>query len=202
MKLFSIVLVLTLLAGTVAAQDPPPPVGQPSAGQDSAKVWKEFNSKEGRFSVSVPGTPKPEDRTMETPIGSLTTYAFVLQTDMALYYVSYVDLPMPPGPLTPEDRKEALDSTRERILGSGARIITESDVSVAGNPGTEILAEKDAMILRARFALIGSRLYQIILGAPRTSVFINGKVSPKAADRTHVFEQTSAKFFDSFKPIN
>ena len=194
MKLFSIVLVLTLLAGTGAAQNPPPPVGE-----YNAKAWKEFNSKEGRFSVSLPGTPKPENRTQETPLFSITTHAFVLQTDMALYFVSYADLPLPPGPLTAEDRKEALDTTRERIIGGGARIISESEVSIAGNAGTEVLAEKNGLILRARFALIEGRLYQMILGAQANTVFINGKVSPKAADRTDLFEQTSAKFFDSFK---
>jgi hypothetical protein len=194
MKLFNTVLVLTLLAGTVAAQNPPPPVKE-----YNAKAWKEFTSKEGRFSVSLPGTPKPESRTQETPVFSITTHAFVLQTDMALYYVSYADVPLPPGPMTPEDRKEALASTRERIISGGARIISESDVAVAGNGGTEILAEKNGLILRARFALIEGRLYQLILGARPNTVFITGKVSPKAADRTDLFEQTSARFFDSFK---
>ena len=194
MKLFSIVLVLTLLAGAVAAQDPPPAVRE-----YSAKAWKEFTSKEGRFSISLPGTPKPESRTHETPIFSITTHAFVLQTEMALYFVSYADFPLPPGPLTPEDRKEALASSRERIIGSGARIINESEVSVAGNAGTEILAEKDGLILRGRFALIDGRLYQLILGARPNTVFNTGKVSPKPADRTDLFEETSAKFFDSFK---
>jgi hypothetical protein len=194
MKLFSIVLLLTLLAGQVAAQDPPPPVKE-----YNAKVWKEFSSKEGRFSVSLPGTPKPEKRTQETPIFSITTHAFVLQTDMAVYFVSYADLPLPPGSLTPEDRKEALDTSRQRIIGGGARIISESEVTVAGNAGTEILAEKNNMILRARFAIIEGRLYQMILGAPTNTVFTSGKVSPTAAGRTDLFEQTSARFFDSFK---
>jgi len=195
MRLFSIVLTLSLVAGAVAAQEaPPPPVKE-----YNAQAWKDFTSKEGRFSVLLPGTPRLEERSLEGGI-AITAHAFVLETDLALYYISYADLPLPPGvTMTAEDRKEALANTREKIISGGGRIITESEISIAGNAGTEILAEKDGIILRARFAPIEGRLYQLIIGARRNTVFSNGKISAKAADRTDLYEQTTAKFFESFK---
>lgn len=189
----TIVILLALFASAVVAQDPPPPVKE-----YNPNAWKEFTSDEGRFTVSVPGTPRQRNSTLETPLGPITTYAFLLETEMALYYMSYADFPQV-GPMTPQDQKEALDSSRDRAIADGARLISESDVLVAGNIGRELLVDKNGVILRSRFFHVNGRLYQLILGVKPTTAFSNGKPSAKPADRTAIFEQTSTKFFDSFK---
>jgi hypothetical protein len=56
--------------------------------------------------------------------------------------------------LTPQDQKEMLDSSRNRVISDGAKLISEADVSVGGTLGRELLAEKNGMILRARFAYV------------------------------------------------
>jgi hypothetical protein len=190
---FGTIFLIALFCGAVVAQEPPPPVKE-----YNANAWKEFSSAEGKFSISLPGSPKAaEPRTMDTSIGKLTTHSFILQTDFGHYYVSYVDFPISPS--TPEETKGALDSSRDEALKDGARLIVENDVSVAGVVARELLVEKNNFIIRARYFYVKTRLYQMIFTTLPIGVFKNGKPSANAADRTEVFEMVSKKFFDSFK---
>jgi hypothetical protein len=189
---FGTIFLIALLCGGVVAQGPPPPVKE-----YNASAWKEFSSAEGKFSISLPGTPKPEVRTMDTSIGKLTTHAFTLQTDFGVYYISYIDFPM--SPTTPEENKEALDHSRDHALKEGTRLIVENDVSMAGVVGRELLVENNKWIMRARYFFIKTRLYQIILTTLPNVVFKNAKPSANAADRTDLFEMVSKELFDSFK---
>jgi hypothetical protein len=189
---FGIIFLLALLCGVVAAQDPPPPVKE-----YSANAWKEFSSAEGRFSISLPGTPKAEVRTLDAPIGKLSIHFFTLETDLGQYYIDYKDFPV--APTTPEEIKEALDSSRDKALAGGARLLVENDVSMAGVVARELLVQKGDFTLRARFFFVKSRSYQLILGTLPNVVFKNAKPSANAADRTDLFEMVSRKFFDSFK---
>jgi hypothetical protein len=98
MRFIVVAVLLLTFAFSIAAQDPPPPVKE-----YNPTAWKEFISNEGRFSVSLPGTPTREDRTMDSPLGPLTTRSLVLQTEMAIYYLAYVEFPQL-GPLSPADQ--------------------------------------------------------------------------------------------------
>jgi hypothetical protein len=184
---------VALLAGGVAAQDPPS-----AAREYSPKTWKEFTSKEGRFTVLFPGTPTKNDKNLDTPAGPVATHGFMAQSDVSAYYLSYSEFPKA-GVLTPQDQKEMLDSSRNQAISDGAKLISEADVSVAGALGRELLAEKNGMILRARFAYVNGRLYNLVIGVQANTAFITGKPSANAADRTELFEEISAKFFNSFK---
>jgi hypothetical protein len=186
-------LVVALLVCSVVAQDPPPP-----AKEYNQNTWKEFTSKEGRFSVSFPGTPTKNDKNLDTPAGPVATHGFMVQSDVSLYYLSYSEFPNA-GSLTPQDQREMLDASRNHVISDGAKLISEADVSVGGTPGRELLAEKDGMILRARIAYVNGKLFNLIIGVQANTAFTKGKPSANAADRTELFEQISAKFFDSFK---
>ena len=194
---FGIIVLTALLSGVAAAQRPPAP--PPPVREYDGNAWKEFSSAEGKFSISLPGTPKPEVRTMDTQIGKLTTHAFVLQTDFGHYYVHYVDFPV--GPETPEEHKEFLDGARDQIVSGGARVLGQADVSIGGVVGRELLVEKGPFIIRARYFFVKARSYQIIFTTLPDAVFKNGKPSANAADRTDLFEMVSKKFLDSFKVI-
>jgi len=185
------ILLVALLCSSVIAQNRPAPVKD-----DHASDWKEFISAEGQFTVSLPGTPKAGISTVSAPAGPLKSNFFVVERDKFLYYVSYVDLPA--GPETPEENKEALDTSRDRALANH-RLISENDVMLDGIVGRELLVDRNGVILKARFFYAGQRLYQMIITAPPNIVFRDGKPSPDAKDRTDLFEKTAAKFFDSFK---
>lgn len=188
---FSVVLLVALLCSGVMAQNRPVP-----AKDDNTSRWKEFSSAEGRFTVSMPETPRADIATVGTPAGPLKSHFFVLETDKFLYYVSYVDLPA--GPQTPEENKTALDASRDRALANH-RLISENDITLDGIVGRELLVDRNGLILKGRFFYVRQRLYHVILTASSNVVFRDGKPSPKAEDRTDLFEKTSAKFFDSFK---
>jgi hypothetical protein len=193
MRFIVTVALLLTFTFTIAAQDPPP-----AAKEYNKNIWKEFTAKERRFSVLLPGTPTQQDRTLQTPIGPVKTRDFFLQSDISAYYLSYAEFPNV-GALTPQENKEMLDSSRDRALSDGAKLISESNVFVGGNPGREVIAEKQGMILRARFVYANGRLYNVILGVKANTAFTNAKPSANPADRTELFEEISAKFFDSFK---
>jgi hypothetical protein len=187
----SLLLLVALLCSNVIAQERPAP-----AKDDNASDWKEFSSAEGEFKVSLPGTPKVDITTVGTPVGPLKSHFFVLETDKFLYYVAYVDLPA--GPETPEENKEALDASRDRALANH-RLIREDDITLDGIVGRELLVDRNGLIMKGRFFYAKQRLYHVILTARPNVVFRDGKPSPNAKDRTELFENTSAKFFDSFK---
>jgi hypothetical protein len=191
----AVVMVVALLGGgVVVAQESPAP---PAKAHDPA-AWKEFKSDEGHFTVSLPGTPTKRDNTLDTPLGPLATHSFILQTDQAAYYISYSEFPKV-GPMTPQDHKEMLDSSRDRVIADGAHLISETELLVGGRTGRELLVEKNGMILLARFVYVNEKLYNVIIGAPVASAFRNGKPSANLADRTEVFHKTATKYFDSFK---
>ena len=191
MRLVSSILWLLVLSCGVVAQDK-------AAKERNPNEWKEFTSAEGKFSVSLPGRPAHQDSSFDTPIGKVKTHALLLDTDMAYYNVSYTDFPSV-GPLTPEQNKEMLDQTRDQVVSGDNRLISETEVTIGGTIGRELLVAKKDMILRSRVAYIQGRLYQLILIVQPTVAFRNGKPSSNTADRTDIFERTSARFFDSFK---
>ena len=189
----SMILLVALFCSCALAQRRSAP-----ASDNNASDWKEFSSAEGQFTVSLPGTPKTDTNTVDTPIGQLKSRAFVLETDNFLYYVTYVDLPG--GPETLEETKEALDASRDRAVAKH-RLITEKDITLDGIAGRELLVERGdtGLILKNRFFYAKQRLYQLILTGRRNVVFVHGKPSPNEKDQTDLFQKTSAKFLDSFK---
>jgi hypothetical protein len=192
-RLSTIALLIALLSASAFAQDP----HSPAKVKDVTTTSKEFKSVEGRFTVLLPGTPTLQETTANTPIGPLKTHIAILDTDSGAYYVSYTDLPAVLE--TPEEIKAGLDSSRDQAIANGNRLIVENDVTVSGVGGRELLMEKNELIVRARFFYLKQRLYQLIIGAPVTLAFRNGKSSSNPADRTELFETASKKFFDSFK---
>ncbi len=180
-----------LLCGVVLAQDPPAP-----AREYNLKAWSEFNSAEGRFSISFPGTPESYVRTADTSIGKLTSHLFFVKLGDRIYYVSYLDYPA--APKTPAENKTILDAARDQLLATGERVLSEKDMTIAGAAGREVFTEKEGTILRVRCFFVKDRLYQIILGAAPNAVYYDGKPSANGA-YTDFFEMISTRFFDSFK---
>ena len=191
----SLISLIALLASSVVAQNPP------QFKEANPNSWREFKSIEGRFTVSLPGPSRPahNDSTMDTRIGKIVTHSFIIDTDMGIYFVSYADFPTGTGPTTTEENKSMLDASRDEAIAGGARLLSESDVSVGGTTARELLVAKNDLILRSRFFYVNERLYQLIMTVKPTVAFRNGKPSSNAADRTDLFEKTSARFFDSFK---
>lgn len=190
---FSVIMIAALLGGGAQAQ-----------AQTRAKVvkestpssWKEFSSKEGRFSISLPGAPTPSVRSMDTNIGKVTTHSFTLEGDLGVYYVAYVDFPVYPE--TPDDIREGLDSSRDQAV-RGGQLISENDVWLGEVLGREIMVKKNDLIFHARYFFAKGRLFQAILTSAPQIAFKEGEPTSNPSDLTDVYKSAAKRFFDSFK---
>lgn len=187
---FRVILLVTLLCSAIMAQEHSAPA------KEGTSEWKDFTSAEGQFTVCIPGTPNPDVATVGTIAGPLPTHFFVVKTDYFLYYISYADFPM--SPHTAAENRMALDQTRDRTAVK-SRILNENDVTFDGIVGRELLLDRNGLIQKGRFFFAKERFYLVILTAPTSVVFRDGKPSGNPADRTELFETASRKFFDSFK---
>ena len=186
--------------GRVVVQGPPPPQVPPhSAGVEdfTTSSGKEFKSNEGRFTVVFPGDPMVEETIDDSDRGKLKTYSAIHVRTWGAFFVTYTDFPV--GPETPAESKAALDGSRAELISSGYRLISESDVTIAGIAGREWLMEKGSVVVRVRAFFHKQRLYQLIFSSSAARSFRNGKASADPADRTELFERSSVRFFESFK---
>ena len=196
MKTLCVTLALTLLAVMGASFQHDAAYSQPvseasptdsSASQAAQSPWREFTSKQGGFSVLMPGAPKEETEVKELPVvGKGETHLFILSHESGVYVVSYLDVPG----LARQDQsfcdsfgKGFLKSIGEATAkGAGGKVASETDISFGKNPGKEILIEVSAGIATARAYFIRRRGYELI-GAPTAG-----------SNPTNV-----KKFLDSFK---
>ena len=190
---FSVIMVAALLGGGAQAQ------AQTRATvvkESRPSSWKEFSSKEGRFSISLPGAPTPSVRSMDTNIGKVITHSFALEGDLGVYYVAYVDFPVWPD--NPDDIRTGLDSSRDQAM-QGGQLISENDVWLGEILGREILVKKNNLIFHARYFFAKGRLFQAILMSAPQIAFKEGEPTSNPSDFTDVYKSAAKRFFDSFK---
>jgi hypothetical protein len=146
--------------------------------------WQTFTSKEGRFSVSLPGKPMEKTEQVAAPGGKkkeLRTFTLASASDQ-IYHLNYHDYPKD---VIQEDKNKeaAFDALRKAL---GGKVLSEKKITVGKSkaPGRELLIELATKNLyRARVFFIGNRLFQVV--AMGSEEFARGK----KADR----------FLDSFK---
>jgi hypothetical protein len=127
-----------------------------------------FSSKEGGFSIYLPG--KPEHKSTTVGDAKETQHQFVLPAPQGAYIVSYQENPNLAGS-TPEQLAAALESGRDRLLESfqGKLLENKSAVLAKKHPGLSfrLTIPKANGEARCQFFLVGTRLYQIMaFGVP------------------------------------
>ncbi len=135
--------------------------------------WRELSVPEARFSVLLPGKASRETRTLNAAAGALTMTMYAVSLKRGTMAVAYTDYPA--AALAGEHGREQLDAERDALLRNiGASQHSEEKVLVAGLPGRQVLAEGRTgardLLLKARFVVAGSRLYQIAYVGERDSV--------------------------------
>jgi len=99
----------------------------PQTAESNPKTWKEFVSKEGLFSVLLPGTPVPKTQRVGSTDGPLDYFAYTLQTETHSYFIAYVDFPE-----VPDDArgvKKILDGGRDGAIATiNGKLISEADL--------------------------------------------------------------------------
>lgn len=151
---------LLLATGALAAQD------------------KKYESKEGKFAISFPGTPTSDSK----KVGDLTIYTTALDAKGVAYMVIYSDLP--PEGVKASKPEEILDNGEKGLVTNFKAKVTKSQATTFGAakyPARHVLAEikVDATTLQMRLLiiLVNNRVYQVLaLGSGDT-------VTGKAADQ-------------------
>lgn len=189
-------LVAACCAAPALAQDPKPgPSGEFVTDRPSPEYvpdsWKEFSPEGGRFRVMLPGTPTRSVQSLDSPYGKLERHEFGLRT-FAFYAVGYIDFPEKDGP---KDVKAFFDGVRTGTLASTkAELLEEKDDNRFGSPGRSIKARlASGHVNRIRLHLIGKRFYTLFVIMPEQGA---------SADSLKFYEETAAKFLDSFKPAD
>lgn len=140
-------------------------------GQPVADRFKEFKSDVGGFKALMPGIPKPQSR--NAPGGGVL-HAFLVEEANGAYMAAYADLVVPPGN-TEDEIQQGLDLVRNGVVANQKGIlIRDVKIKLAGkHPGREIEANlpKLKAVIRARFYIVGNRMYQAM--AIGTAAWVN-----------------------------
>jgi hypothetical protein len=151
-----------LLAATARAGDP--------------ADLKEFTSKEGGFTIMMPGTPK------EMKVSGQTM--FLIDQGTKGYLVSYLDNAAL-GNAAADVVKKSLENGRDAAVASfKGKLLSTKEVKLGDYPGLEFQIEAPKLgIYRSRIYQVKDRLYQVVVMGPTDAA------TSKLADR----------FLDSFK---
>lgn len=144
------------------------------AGQAPGPVpAKPFVSEAGGFRVELPGTPKEQVRTADSPLGPLEFHIFVVTHGGATYSASYNEFPEAIA-LSEPDR--ALEGGVEGALkNTKGKLLVKRDIAIGGHPGKEFTSRVPGLLgttqsYRARIYLVGTRLYQVVLCGPEEAI--------------------------------
>jgi hypothetical protein len=165
--------VLAILLGTF-------PIIQPGQAtqpfQLAQSIWKPFSSKEGRFSVLMPGTPR-ESQLIWDPVTGYIVYLFTVTREEAEYMVWYLDFEPPTRRLDDDGQSsnfpDMLPNTPEKMTDvlvnagtdcystpSYCRLISEQSIRLGSYPGREIsLRLPSGPLVRRRLYLVNRRVY-------------------------------------------
>ncbi len=153
---------------------------------------KVFVSKEGGFSAAMPGTPKLQNQTVQTPIGPLEIHLYVLEGSDLAYFVTYNDYAA--DFVAKADPKALLTNGQNGAITTvKGKLIVEEEIELDGHPGrafTFALPEGDIPdgMGKARHFLVRNRHYQVMV------VGTKAKIEDKATDKfLKSFKLTGAK---------
>jgi hypothetical protein len=132
-----------------------------------ATKWETVS--EGGMTVEMPGTPKKQTQTVQSPAGPVTVNILGVERSSEAFMVAYNEFPAQiANALT--DPKTLLDSGRDgAIRNVNGKLTSERNVQIGSYPGREIVGEvpdKKASFT-ARIYWAKPRLYQIIYISPQ-----------------------------------
>ena len=145
----------------------------PPAAQPAAKDWQQLAPQGGRFSVSLPGTPKLKRQST----GGVDVSVYTSRSGAVTYIAGFLDIPT--GRALTLDA--AVNSAASQLKG---KLLSHTRYSLSGYSGREFtIQEPDKTVTRQRILMVKQRLYQIGVEGPASMV--------DSSD--------AAQFFDSFR---
>jgi hypothetical protein len=192
----SVTLVAILLAIGAHAQTPNAPAHPPVVAYNPAN-WKEVTSAEGGFTISMPGQPTVVSGPLDPALPALVMHLHILATDLAEFGVGYVDFPVKANDQTVA--KRFLDGARDELLANGAKLLNETDITLEGIVGRELIVDHLGGIFRGWIFFVNGRSYNVSLATKSSFAFTGGKPSSNPIDRNDSYEKLCTMFFGSFR---
>jgi hypothetical protein len=157
------------LTGPIPAPVPPKP-----------PVLRLFTSKEGGFSVLLPGTPEVKHSVHDSPIGQMKLRQFGLEAANRYWFVQEIELPFAP----PDQRQCPFSSIANDLAAKMKGWVVCEKVLSGREPGREVLIwVSDSFHVRGRFYLANEKVFGLcVAGTP-------GELKSPEVER----------FFESFK---
>ena len=145
-----------------------------SVGACTSNAKQEFTSETGKFSVTVPTEPKEETESVDTRLGKIDIHMFTTEDGNTAYMIGYSDYPE--DIIKQNDPQKLLDGGRDGAVSNvNGKLDSELKIDLDGNPGRALVIsakagnDQDATI-KARIYLVGNRLYQVMMVAPKGEV--------------------------------
>jgi hypothetical protein len=123
------------------------------AGEARKSGWKQFQSKEGSFSVLMPGTPVEQEQSADSRIGLIRTRMFVVDRGASGFISGYDDYP---EAILKQDAQALIDGKRDAIVaGMRGKLLDQRALKQYEYPGQEIVVKMpDGSIYKARMFLV------------------------------------------------
>lgn len=138
-----------------------------------------FTSKDGGFSIAMPGTPTISFQQKETPAGTIINKIFQVIGEDKVNSVICTDYP---GEIN-GDQEAFLNGVLQGLSQStGGQLLTQKNIQVEGCPGRQVMLKLPLGLLHSRYFLKGKRIYQIV------------QLQMKGKDAPEEFDQYAASF--------
>jgi len=165
-KFFVLIIALSISLLSVAVH----------AQQENAAAT--FTSKEGGFSVRLPGKPTEKTEEISSNNGPTTLHTFMVDQGQRFFLVGYSDYQ------TKLDVSSSLENVvKGQVESLKGKITSDKSVTLAGYQGRSVTIETEETIFFSTVYVAGNRLYQLMSGRP------------KSAEATAGIKE----FFDSFR---
>ena len=158
-----------------------------TAGAQTPAGWTKFSPPGSQFSVLLPGEPKENTQTSQSPNGPYTTHLFTsVSPEREIYLVGWVDY----DPKFNFGIQAELEANRDNFIkGTKAKLLGTTPIKLGTHPGIEFKAAladpagNPAHDVVSRVFIVGRRPYQLIA------------LTPAGRDSSANLE----RFFSSFK---
>ena len=129
--------------------------------------WAPYTSRQGGYTVTLPGKPMESTRTMEGPSGPVELrYVATEAVDRSgVYGAAYVD--MPSSVLDPHHAACSLDVMTHAFPG---RLLSKRTITFQGHAGREFSVQREKGVTTVRLFFVGQRLYELMATSPDPAV--------------------------------
>jgi hypothetical protein len=159
----------------VADADPAPAPSRARRAAPAARAplpkrvtWKRFNSAVGGFTVLMPGEPAPNHEEHGL-LGAKGVDVFIAESGQARYVVQYQDMTRTTMKKGAGAILKAARHSDEKVVQG--KVVGEKEATLKGAIGVSYQIESpdpNGPVARVRAYMVGARLYQVIVVAPKT----------------------------------